>query len=195
MFDVEYICFSGRNRFKAISGYSNIDYVQRADVPLTVPQRQLFYCSEIQTLFAFDGDLPILRIFRKTGEFAGNFNPITSVVRMMRVRAQGKRPYYAEKKATKMNSGNKVNSSKNVSEWKGSVTAVAFIERKRQIAIATSDCILSFWNSRLQHLVDFVDTEIPQVALSLLTSPLISPSLLPHSIRWGWSTVPELKFL
>jgi hypothetical protein len=104
--------------------------------------------------------------FRKTGEFAGNFNPIASVVRLMKVRAQGKRPYYAEKKATKINSGNKLNASQSVSEWKGSVTAVVFIERKRQIAIATSDCILSFWNSRLQHLVDFVDTEIPQVTPS-----------------------------
>jgi hypothetical protein len=84
----------------------------------------------------------------------------------MRVRAQGKRPYYAEKKANKMNAGNKINTSKNISEGKGTVTAMAFIERKRQIAIATSDCLLSFWNSRLQHLVDFVDTKIPQVKVS-----------------------------
>jgi hypothetical protein len=47
-----------------MSGYSNIEYIQRTDVPLTVPQRQLYYCSELQTLFAFDGDIPTLRIFR-----------------------------------------------------------------------------------------------------------------------------------
>jgi hypothetical protein len=93
----------------------------------------------------------------------------------MRVRAQGKRPYYAEKKAMKINSGNKIKTSKAISEGRGTVTAIAFIERKRQIAIATSDCLLSFWNSRLQHLVDFADTIIPQVS-SLSVS--LSPSLL-----------------
>lgn len=90
---------------------------------------------------------------------------------MMRVRAQGKRPYYAEKKASKLNAG-KINASKNISDCKGTVTALVFIERKRQIAIATSDSILSFWNSRLQHLVDFVDTHIPQVSFN--SSRLIS---------------------
>jgi hypothetical protein len=97
----------------------------------------------------------------------------------MRVRAQGKRPYYAEKKAMKINSGNKIKTSKAISEGRGTVTAIAFIERKRQIAIATSDCLLSFWNSRLQHLVDFADTIIPQVSsLSIYLSALfLSQSL------------------
>lgn len=112
--------------------------------------------------FGLNNLQPFLSISRKSGELVGNFNPTASILRMMRVRAQGKRPYYAEKKASKINAG-KINSSKNMSESRGSVTAIVFVERKRQIAIATSDCILSFWNSRLQHLVDFVDTQIPQV--------------------------------
>ncbi len=100
---------------------------------------------------------------RKTGEYIGNFNPVSAIIRMMKVRALGKQPYYAQKKASKFTLTAKNNSSKKISEGRGTVTAMIFVERKRQIAIATSDCYLSFWNSRLQHLVDFVETEIPQV--------------------------------
>jgi hypothetical protein len=66
---VSFVLRSGRNQFKAISGYSNIEYIQRTDAPIVVPLRQLYFCFELQTLFSFDGDLPVIRIFRLNNPF------------------------------------------------------------------------------------------------------------------------------
>jgi hypothetical protein len=81
----------------------------------------------------------------------------------MRVRALGKQPYYEIKKAIKLNAVKKSKITKKPSEIRNTVTAMAYLERKRQIVISTSDCFISFWNLRLQHLVDFVQADIPQV--------------------------------
>ena len=55
---------SGRNRFKETSSYSNIDYAQRMDVPAVLPAKQLMFVEETQMLYAYDGDMPLIRLFR-----------------------------------------------------------------------------------------------------------------------------------
>ena len=81
----------------------------------------------------------------------------------MKVRSTGKQPYFATKNSAKLSAVKKNKFSQKPSTIRGSVIAMAYLERKRQLVVSTSDCFISFWNSGLQHLVDFVQVDLPQV--------------------------------
>lgn len=55
---------SGRNSFKPISGYVNVEYLQRMDVNAVMPVKKLYYSTETNLLYAFDGDSPLVRCIR-----------------------------------------------------------------------------------------------------------------------------------
>lgn len=91
------------------------------------------------------------------------FNPVVGITRLIKVRQQGKQPYFAKKNTAKQDAGKLKKKKDNV--LKQTVTSMTWIDRKRQMVFATSNSCLSFWNSRLVHLIDFVDTTAPQLGM------------------------------
>ena len=114
---------------------------------------------------------------RKTGELVGTISPNEAILRLIKVRSLGKQPYFAKKNAAKLNAVKKSKFNSKPSTAKGSVVAMAYLERKKQLVVSTSDCFISFWNPKLQHLVDFVQVEIPQVSRVL---EIIERALCPY---------------
>ena len=55
---------SGRNSFKPISGYVNVEYIQRMDISAVMPVKKLYHSAETNLLYAFDGDSPVVRCIR-----------------------------------------------------------------------------------------------------------------------------------
>lgn len=85
------------------------------------------------------------------------------ITRLIKVRQQGKQPYFAKKNTAKQDAGKLKKKKENV--LKQTVTSMTWIDRKRQMVFATSNSYLSFWNSRLVHLIDFVETVAPQLGM------------------------------
>jgi len=160
---VSFTLRSGRNSFKPVSGYVNVEYLQRMDVNAVMPVKKLYYCGETNLLYAFDGDSPMVRCIRQSGEQVGTFNPIVGIIRLIKVRQQGKQPYFAKKNTAKQDAGKLKKKKENV--LKLTVTSMTWIERKRQMVFATSNSKISFWNSRLVHLIDFIETVAPQLGM------------------------------
>jgi WD40 repeat protein len=105
---------------------------------------------------------------RRSGEQVNTFNPIIGINRLIKVRLQGKQPYFAKKNTAKQDAGKFKKKKENV--LKLTVTSMTWIERKRQMVFATSNSKLSFWNSRLVHLIDFIDTVAPQLGMLFSSS-------------------------
>jgi WD40 repeat protein len=91
------------------------------------------------------------------------FNPVVGITRLIKVRQQGKQPYFAKKNTAKQDAGKLKKKKENA--FKQTVTSMTWIDRKRQMVFATSNSYLSFWNSRLVHLIDFVETVAPQLGM------------------------------
>ena len=103
-------------------------------------------------------------LHRKSGDVVNVFNPVIGISRLIKVRAQGKQPYFAKKNAAKQDAG-KLKKKKENNVAKQTVTAMTWIDKKRQMVFATSNSCLSFWNYRLVHLIDFVETSAPQLGM------------------------------
>lgn len=55
---------NGRNVLKPSSGLSFLEYFQRMDLSPVTPVRQLYFSRDTQLLYAFDGESPVVRLFK-----------------------------------------------------------------------------------------------------------------------------------
>jgi len=54
----------GRNRFRANTKQTGIEYFQRMDIQLLLPVRRMCFIHSMQLLYTFDNESSIVRIFR-----------------------------------------------------------------------------------------------------------------------------------
>jgi hypothetical protein len=55
---------NGRNKLNPDTGVTNLEYFQRVDLSPVTPAKQLFYSHDTNILYAFDGESPVVRLFR-----------------------------------------------------------------------------------------------------------------------------------
>lgn len=90
------------------------------------------------------------------------------IVRYMRRLALSKQPYNEKKLLLRKQDGMKnSNVSKYPSPYKGTITSMTIIDRRKHVVFATADCFISFWDAKLSYLIGFVLAESPQVGGSM----------------------------